>query len=153
MDVSTQRRMAADVLNVGKNRVHIDPEGLDAVAAAVTKQDIRNLVKQGVISKKRKNGVSRGRARKKNAQRRKGRGRGHGRRKGKRTARKPAKKQWMQKIRGLRNELKRLRGSETITRSQYRHLYRMAKGNAFRSKKHLHIHLKKTYDIDVEGEQ
>ena len=64
MDVSTQRRMAADILDCGIDRVWIDPDQLDRVKMAITKDDIRQLIKEGVIVKKQKKGISSARAKK-----------------------------------------------------------------------------------------
>ncbi len=143
MDVSAQKRMAAEVLDVGESRVWIDPDNLEDVEGAITKQDIRNLVEAGTIQKKEKTGVSRGRARKRDIQKKKGRHSGHGSRKGTKGARKPGKEGWKDKIRALRKELKRMRDEEEITRSDYRELYNMASGGFFRNKKHMQIYIQK----------
>jgi large subunit ribosomal protein L19e len=81
MDLSLQRRLAASVLNCGENRVWFDPTALEDIATAATKQDIRELIEQGVIKRKPVNGVSRARINKRKLQKRKGRRRGHGSRK------------------------------------------------------------------------
>ncbi len=142
MDLKTQRRMAADILNVGIERVWIDPQKISEVANAVTKDDIRKLIKEGVIKKKPEKGTSRHRARIRDIKRAKGRRRGHGRRKGKKTARYPRKERWMSLIRALRRELKVLRDTRKIKRSTYRKLYLLAKGGFFRSKAHLHAYIR-----------
>ena len=64
MNVSVQRRMAADILKCGLDRVWIDPEKLDVVKAAITKNDIRALIRDGVIKKKQKKGISSARTKK-----------------------------------------------------------------------------------------
>ncbi len=48
----------------------------------------------------------------------------------------------MEKVRPLRKLLMELRDSGKIERNDYRKLYSMVKGGAFRSKKHLLYHLK-----------
>jgi large subunit ribosomal protein L19e len=135
--------MAADVMDIGKSRVWIDPEQQEDVANAITKQDIRNLIESGVIQKKEKKGVSRGRARAKAEQKKKGRQSGHGSRNGSKGARKDSKEEWTDKIRALRKELKRMRDEDEITSSQYRELYDMASGGFFRNKKHMQIYIEK----------
>ncbi len=142
MDLKTQRRMAAEILGVGIERVWINPEEQSRVANAVTKDDIRRLIKEGIIKKKPEKGTSRHRARIRALKRAKGRRRGHGRRKGKKTARYPRKEKWMSLIRALRRELKILRDTRKIKRSTYRKLYLLAKGGFFRSKAHLHTYIK-----------
>lgn len=143
MDLSSQKRMAADVLDVGENRVWIDPDEQENVENAITKQDIRNLIDSGVIQKKEKQGVSRGRAREKTRQKKKGRQSGHGSRKGTKNARKDSKEEWKDKIRALRKELKRMRDEDEIASSQYRELYDMASGGFFRNKKPMQIYIEK----------
>ncbi len=142
-DLSTQRRMAADIMDVGKNRVWIDPGRTEDVESAITKQDIRNLIESGVIEKREKQGTSRGRARERQEQKQKGRQSGHGSRKGKKGARKPSKEDWKEKIRALRGELKELRDEGEISSSEYRELYDMASGGFFRNVKHMKLYIEK----------
>lgn len=136
-DLKNQKRMAADVLGVGKNRVWFDPNAQSEIAEAITRQDIRDLVEEGVIQKKQKKGVSRGRARERDEKRAYGHQKGHGKRKGKKGARNPRKEAWETKIRALRKELKRMREEDEITPSEYRELYKKAKGGEFRSVRYL----------------
>jgi len=141
VNLRSQRRMAADILKCGVHRVWIDPERMDEVARAQTKDDIRRLIKEGVIRKKPIKGQSRVRARKRHEQRKKGRQRGPGRRKGAKGARMPRKRQWIQRIRAIRRELRRLRDEGKIDRSTYRKLYMMAKGGYFRDRSHLLMYI------------
>lgn len=143
MDLSSQKQMAADVLGVGRNRVWIDPDRIDQVADAITKQDIRNLVESGVIQKQEKEGTSRGRARDHQEQRSKGRRSGPGSRKGAKEGRKESKEEWKEKIRALRSELKQMRDDGELDSSTYRRLYNMAKGGFFRNTKHMNIYIDK----------
>ncbi|MFB6145357.1 MAG: 50S ribosomal protein L19e [Candidatus Nanohaloarchaea archaeon] len=140
-DLKSQRRMAAKVLKVGKNRVWIDPEQEDRVEEAITRQDIRNLVESGAIAKKNKKGTSKGRAKKAKKQKQKGRQKGHGSRKGKKTARKGSKEKWMEKIRSIRKRLKEMKEEDEIDNDTYWDLYNMAKGGFFRDTKHLENHV------------
>ncbi|WEL23944.1 50S ribosomal protein L19e [Candidatus Nanohalovita haloferacivicina] len=137
MDLKNQRRMAADIMDVGKDRVWIDPDNQEKVDEAITRNDIRNLIEGGTIQKKDVKGTSKGRARKKKKQKQKGRRKGQGRRQGKKTARKSSKDKWMENIRAIRSELKEMRDEEEITQEQYRNLYDRAKGGFFRDTKHL----------------
>ena len=141
MKLSTQKRLAADVLKVGQSRVWIDPVFQDEVSLAITKDDIRRLIDEGAIQKKQVVGVSRGRARFVSAQKRKGQRKGPGHKKGKATATLSKKERWMHKIRPLRRELSRLRDEGKITRKVYRELYLKAKGNAFRNTAHLKTYI------------
>ncbi len=140
-DLKNQKRMAADVMDVGENRVWIDPEQMERVEEAITRQDIKNLVESGAIQKKDKKGTSKGRSKEKKKQKQKGRQKGQGSRKGSQTARKSSKDQWMEKIRAIRDRLREMRDEEEITQEQYRKLYDMSKGGFFRDTKHLENHV------------
>ncbi len=142
MNLSVQRRVAAEILKVGVNRVWFDPEKIEEISAAVTREDIRSLIKQGAIRAKPKKGVSRVRARMLHEKKKRGQRRGPGSRKGKATARMPRKEKWMMKIRAIRAFLKRLRARRIITQSTYRMLYRMAKGGAFENVAYLKKYIK-----------
>ncbi|CAB3290054.1 50S ribosomal protein L19e [Methanocaldococcus lauensis] len=142
MDVSVQRKLAAEILKCGIDRVWIDPTQLERVKMAMTRDDIRALIKDGVIKKKQKKGISSARVKKLKEQKKKGRRRGPGSRRGAAGARTPPKERWMATIRALRKTLKYLRDSGKIDRKVYRKLYRMAKGGAFRSKSHLFLYMK-----------
>ncbi|RLI07979.1 50S ribosomal protein L19e, partial [Candidatus Bathyarchaeota archaeon] len=78
MNLRSRRRMAAEVLGVGESRIWIDPEYLDVVADVITKEEVRRLIHEGIIRVKPEAGVSRARARRIRAQKKKGRRRGPG---------------------------------------------------------------------------
>jgi len=141
MDLRLQRRLAAQILKCGMNRVWFDPSALDEIASAATKEDIRGLIEKGVIKRKPVKGVCRVRINKKKEQKRKGRRRGHGSRKGKKTARLSRKEAWVNRIRALRRRLRYLRDKGIIDRKTYRMLYMKAKGGEFRSVSHLNAYL------------
>jgi len=142
MDLRFQRRLAAEVLDCGMNRVWFDPDALDEIATAATKEDIRELIERGLIKRKPVKGVCRVRINKRRAQKRKGRRRGHGRRKGKATARMPRKRAWIIRIRALRRRLRFLKEKGILDSRTYRMLYRKAKGGEFRSVSHLNAYLR-----------
>jgi len=140
-DLFNQRRLASKVLECGLDRVWLNPEALEEIASAITREDIRGLIKKGTIKIKPVRGVSRGRARVLDAKRNYGHCKGHGSRKGKKGARAPKKEQWIKKIRALRKRLKELRASGALDKSVYCRLYRKAKGGEYRSVSHLNSHL------------
>lgn len=141
-DLRNQRRMAAQLLKCGVHRVWMDQDRLEEIAKAVTKDDIRVLIKGKAIKAKQKNGISSGRKKKYILQqKKKGRRRGHGSRKGAKHARLPKKERWIKTIRPLREYLRTLRDEKKIDRSTYRKYYRKAKGGEFKSKHHLRTHL------------
>ena len=141
MNLSTKRRMAASILKVGKGRVWLDPEEAGDIEEAVTRDDIRGLIHDGVIQAKPKIGTSRGRANFKKAQKAKGRRSGHGSRKGAKGARLPKKRKWISQIRPIRKTLLELREAKKIDSATHRKLYGMAKGGIFKSKAHLNMYL------------
>ncbi len=138
-NLAKQKRIAADVMNVGEGKVWIDPdpEATADIAEAITREDIRGLIEEGIIKKKQKKGVSRGRARQRAAKKAAGRRRGHGSRKGAKGARRGKKRQWITKIRGLRRRLKELRDEEDLDKTAYRKLYIKAKAGELRNVAHL----------------
>jgi large subunit ribosomal protein L19e len=141
MNLSTQKRIAAQVMKVGATRVWFDPNRLDEIKEAITKADIRSLVNDKAIQPRPETGISRFRTRKHNAQKKKGRRKGQGSRQGSRRARLPRKDEWMNKIRSQRAMLKKLRDDGMITKQTYRQTRGKAKGGFFRSRRHIQLHL------------
>lgn len=137
MNLTTQKRLAASILKVGLNRVWIDPERIEDVSEAMTRDGIRQLINDGAIKAKPKKGISSYRSKKIAKQKAKGKRKGQGSRKGAKKARTPKKQAWMTTIRALRKDLKEMRANEEIDPTTYRKLYKMAKGGAFRSKSYM----------------
>lgn len=152
MNLETQKRLAADILDVGKGRVWIDPDRMTEVSTAITREDVRGLIEDGAIKAKPKKSVSRSRARDRQEQREKGRQNGPGTRKGAKGGRRSGKREWMGKVRSLRRMLKELRDDGTIDSSLYRKLYRQVKGGSFRSKAHLKTYLEEKGILEGENE-
>jgi large subunit ribosomal protein L19e len=132
-DLSAQKRMAADVLDVGKNKIWLDPEQQGEIADAITRQDIRDLVDEGAIRAGEPKGNSRGRARERQEKRAYGHQKGQGSRKGTAGGRSNEKAEWQSKIRAQREKLRELRDDGPLSRSQYRDLYDKASGGEFDS--------------------
>lgn len=141
MKLNNQHRIAANILKCSEKKIWLDPDRLSDIKEAITKVDIRSLIKEGVIRKKPAKGVSRVRARKILEQKRKGRQKGQGSKKGKRTARLSKKRGWINKIRAQRILLNDLRGKKKISKKEYRDLYIKAKGGFFRSKRHIMLYI------------
>ena len=130
MSLRSQRRLAAEILKVGQNRVWIDPERIDEVETAITREEIRKLIHEKAIQPTSKKGISRSRARILHEKRKKGLRRGPG----SRSKPKVSKKEiWMKKIRALRRRLKVLKEKRIITRPTYSQFYRMAGSGVFES--------------------
>ncbi len=141
VNLASQKRLAAQVLKVGEGRVWIDPVAAEEIAKAITREDIRGLIEEGVIRRKQKRGVSRGRARMRDKQKSLGRRRGQGSRKGAKGARRGKKQRWITKIRALRRRLKELRSGGYLDKTTYRRMYNKAKGGEFRNVSHLNDYL------------
>lgn len=142
MELKTQKRLAAQLMKCSEKKVQFDNDRLQDIKESITKADIRGLIEDGAISKKKKRGVSRVRARKILVQKRKGRQKGAASRQGKRTARLPRKKEWMNAIRAQRELLKALREKQAITNRVYQALYMKCKGGFFRSRRHIKLYIK-----------
>ncbi len=136
-DLSNQKRLAASVLSCGVNRIWFDPARATDVEGAISRDDVRSLIKEGVIRARPKAGVSRGRARERDAKRSYGHRRGPGKRRGAAGARRPGKTQWIQRIRAIRRAMRALRDEGKIDPHLYRILYRKAAGGQYRSVAHL----------------
>ena len=128
----SKRRIAADILKVGLNRVRFDPEQLDRLDDAVTRDDVRRLIHSGVIWAEQAKGTSTGR---KNLlkDKKKLRGRGPGSKKGAKGARMPRKDKWMFQVRVLRGYLKLLKNRGELPPEQLKLLYKKVKGGEIRS--------------------
>lgn len=133
MSLKSQRRLAAELLKVGEGRVWIDPDRLEDVEAAITREEIRRLIHEGAIKTLPKQGVSRARARVLQEKKREGLRRGPGLKSGSAQARVSKKEAWMKKIRALRKGLREMKARRIITQSAYRRLYDMAGSGAFES--------------------
>ena len=138
--LDVQRRLAAQILKCGKNRIRFDPDRLGDIKEAITKSDIRYLINNGVVSKNRVLSTSKFWARKNKKQKSKGRRKGFGSRKGKKTARLEPKRTWINKIRLQRQFIKSLRAKNLITSAAYFELYMKSKGGFFRSLRHLKLY-------------
>jgi large subunit ribosomal protein L19e len=141
MNLTNQRRLAASLLEIGINRVWIDPEKIGDVEGAITRSEIRKLIRESTIKALPERGTSRGRARVLAQKKRTGRRIGMGTKKGKLYAKVSEKTRWMHRIRALRRKLTELRDQRVITVNTYRSLYMKAKGGEFRSLAELDRHI------------
>ena len=132
-NLSGQRRLAAQILKVGQNRVWIDPERIDDVDGAITREEIRKLIHEKVIASLPEKGVSRSRAKTIRGKKRLGRRSGIGSVTGAGYAKVTQKDAWMIRIRSLRRKLRELKASRVIAEATYTQYYRMAGSGRFQS--------------------
>ena len=137
--LKTQRRLASDVLGVGEKRVWLDPLKFKEIKEAITRSDVENLIKKGMIKKRALVGQSRVRAKALRKKKQKGHRKGPGSRKGEKGAR--MRFEWKDKVRDLRKELFKQRKTGNIDKEQFRSLYRKIKGNAFHSVSHMRSYI------------
>jgi len=109
MQITNQKKMAAQILKCGVNRVWVDNSYLDQITQSVQKEDIRECIENGWIKARAVQGTSRVRALKRAEQKAKGRRKGQGKRSGTANARNPRKHRWMKTIRSQRRTLKAMR--------------------------------------------
>jgi large subunit ribosomal protein L19e len=141
-DLKSQRRLAAQILKIGQNRVWIDPERMSDVEGAITREEVRKLIHEKIIVSQPEKGVSRSRAKVIRVKKLKGRRSGSGSITGAGYAKVTKKEAWMLKIRSLRRKLRELKASRIITEETYSQYYRMAGSGRFQSIAELERNLK-----------
>ena len=141
-NLSIQRRLAAQIMKIGRNRVWIDPARVDDVDTAITREEVRKLIHEKIIVSRPEAGVSRSRAKVIIEKKRKGRRNGPGSRTGGRKAKITKKDAWIIRIRSLRKRLRELKASRIITESTYRKIYMIAGSGKYESIADLERYLK-----------
>ena len=136
MKADTLKRIIADLLGVGRNRVKIraqTPEEREAVENAASRQDAYDLYAQGIVTVEKPKG-HKGREERKRQ--------GPGSRKGSKYSRKPKKEIWMERIRALRKLLRQLIAEGKVEAKHRRKLYLLIKGGHFKGKRSFLAYLK-----------
>ena len=144
MNLRKQKELAARSLGVSKKRIKINASTAadkKSVKEMISREGAKELLGEKLITKSAKKGNSRTRANHTLAQKKKGRRSGHGSRKGTQNARFKDKDKWMEKIRALRKLLKEFKDSGRLEVKDYRELYKKAKGNFFRNKRHMLLYI------------
>ncbi len=128
MSLVYQKKMAAKLLKTGKTKIWIDPDSIDDVGIAVTKNDMRRLIAGGKVRAKPRLGISGGRSHTNRLKKQRGLRSGPGSKKGGVSI---DEERWMRKVRSQRDFTKLLRKRKIITPTVFRQLYLKVKGNAF----------------------
>lgn len=139
--MSLQKRIAAKILKVGISKVWLDPTRKKEIDEAITKADIRKLIKKGAIKVLPEKIKKPKEKRKKKV------------RKGAKYAVFPRKERWMSTVRALRKMLKEMKERSEIDNQTFKRLYRLVKGGMFRSKSHLRIYMEQHGLIKKKGEK
>jgi len=136
--LKSQKRMAAYILKVGTNKVYFDPDRLQDIKEAVTKQDIQSLIQDKAIKKKPIIG-NKHRAHHKKLERKK---RGRRKRVGKvRKLTENRKKDYMARIRKIRKYLKATKSR--IGKEEYARIKRLLRSGQIKNVKELKIKIGK----------
>ena len=117
----------------GRERVRIKAESMEDVKKAITRDDVRKLIKDGTIF------AVKPKERAPQEEQRRKRKRGTGKRKGSAKARRG--RTWEKKVRSQRILLKRLSCMGKVDNTTFKRYYLLVKGNAFADKRSLLLHL------------
>jgi large subunit ribosomal protein L19e len=127
--LDTQRRLAAEILGIGENKIMFDSLRFEDISKAITRADINDLIKDKAIMKR-----ITGKSRMKKEKRRRGTGKIRMRIKNR-------KKKYIAKIRKLRRYLSEVKDKKIITLQEYQYLRRLAKSGHFKTRRHLKDYL------------
>jgi len=145
MKLTTQKRLAAEIMNIGENKVRFDSLRLEDISKAITRADIIDLIKDRAIIKKitpSPKGIKK--------ERRRGSG-------SIKVRVKNRKIKYMAKIRKLRRYLSELQAKKAISDDEYRYLRKLSKAGQFKARRNLKEYLvavmKKTLPIHKDKEK
>ncbi len=131
--LSTIKRLASDILGVGENKIRIKPEEIGRAESALTREDVRGLIRDKVVYVKTESGFKVLNRRKKKLA---------GSRRGSMNTRTPEKDKWMTNVRAQRKYLNQLVVEGNLEQKNKRHVYMRIKGGAFKGKKAMLMYLK-----------
>lgn len=130
---SLQKKLASKILKVGESKVWLDSNQKKDIEAAITRIDIKKLIKKGAI-KTKPGKISRPKIKKRKK-------RTAGKRKGAKFSTLSEKRRWINTVRPLRKLLFELKSSKQIENQTYRKMRGLVKGGVFRSRSHLRLYL------------
>jgi len=132
MNLSKKKSLAQRVLNVGRKRIVFLKSRLDETKEAITKQDIRELHKEGAIIVKDAQG------RKKNQPRKRKRGAGKIKKKVNKR-----KQEYVKMTRKLRACLKDAEGKGSVSKEEKKEIRNLIRNRHFKSKRSLKNYIEK----------
>lgn len=124
MSLKIQKRLAADILKCGENRIRFNQERLEDIRDAITRAEIKALIKDGAIYAEPVRGQQRLRVKER---------RGPGRRKGAMHSVVTRKRRWIMRVRSQRRFLATLRDAGRLKEGVYRKIYLQIKAGRFKS--------------------
>ena len=129
MNLKKKKKLIARVLGIGIGRVKLNNESGEEIKEAITRQDIRDLKKEGLIKIKEKRGIKR-KLRKKTRERE--------------GSRKRARREenYTSITRKLRNHIKNLKVTGKLTKEEYYNLRKKIKSRMFQDINHLKQEIK-----------
>jgi large subunit ribosomal protein L19e len=140
MSIELTKRIAAQLLERGVTAVRIKEGAVAEAKKAITREDVRNLIKNGSIyTVMEKHNIS-AYSKVLKEKRKKGRRRGQGRRKG--TAGARGIMEYKKTIRGQRRVLNDLKVQKVIDNEKFKKYYALVKGGSFANKVSLINHIK-----------
>lgn len=133
------KRLAADILGVGVNKIRVKPDEAKRAAESLTRSDVKGLLNDGAVYSIEPSG-----RRKKEKKRKRGSARFRGR------ASNYDKKEWMTKLRSQRKYLKELLAAGVLNRKDKWPLYGRIKSGLFKNKKAMILYLKENDLADAK---
>jgi len=150
MSIKLTKRVAALLLKRGESSIRIKNDAFADAAKAITRDDVRALIKDGKIyALQQKHNIS-ARGKLLNIKRSKGRRRGPGSRKGTRKARQGL--EYKKLVRGQRRVIKSLKAENLITNDAFKRFYALVKGGTFTSKVTLLNYIRNT-GVQIDDEK
>ena len=140
--LQAQKKMAAKMMGVGKNKVWFDPERISEIKEAITNQDILDLIKDEAISKGHNRGIKRRAGRVRLERKRKGR-----RRRAGKIKKKIVSNTYIHKIRKLRFFLKNLKKNKKVPQEKYKKVYNLLKSGVLKNNQQILDYINKNEQI------
>lgn len=125
MNLGTKKKLAARTFNVGKERILFVKERIDEIKEAITKQDIKDLYKEGAIKIKEVKG-------RKTVKKKANRSPGNIRKKVN-----TRKKDYITMTRKLRAHVKSLKSRGELSAEEFKEIRKRIRNKSFKSRAHL----------------